>query len=50
LKNELQANCHYLENSSVVIEGYKIWGSPYSLKIGRWGFQLAEKDSEEFWK
>jgi len=32
LKERLKGCCHYLENSAVTVEGYKFWGSPYSLE------------------
>ncbi|CAD8127679.1 unnamed protein product [Paramecium sonneborni] len=40
------------KNSSVNIEGYKIWGSPYSPTIpyNPWAFQVDSKDGEQFWK
>ncbi|CAK68629.1 unnamed protein product (macronuclear) [Paramecium tetraurelia] len=52
LKEKLKQSCIYLENSSVVIEGYKIWGSPYSptIPFNPWAFQVDEEDGEEFWK
>ncbi|CAD8127680.1 unnamed protein product [Paramecium sonneborni] len=52
LQKELKENCIYLENSSVNIEGYKIWGSPYSPTIpyNPWAFQVDSKDGEQFWK
>ncbi|CAD8130687.1 unnamed protein product [Paramecium sonneborni] len=52
LQKELKENCIYLENSSVNIEGYKIWGSPYSPTIlhNPWAFQVDPEDGEEFWK
>lgn len=37
--DSLDNNTFYLENSSIDIEGIKIWGSPYSPSFGRgWGF------------
>lgn len=39
LLGNLPDGVHYLENSSVMIEGIKIWGSPYSPTFGYgWGF------------
>ncbi|CAD8137139.1 unnamed protein product [Paramecium octaurelia] len=46
----LKKNFIYLENSEVDIEGYKIWGSPYSLEYWNGAFQLSPKESENFWK
>lgn len=31
-------NIHYLENSSVEINGVKIWGSPHTPTLGDWAF------------
>ena len=39
LKNEL-TNCTYLEDSSVEINGLKIYGTPYQPEFGRWAFNL----------
>ena len=37
--NNLDSNVFYLENSSIDIEGIKIWGSPYSPSFGHgWAF------------
>lgn len=36
-------------NSSVTIEGYKIWGSPYSLEHWGKGFQLPPERSHQMW-
>ncbi|CAK75179.1 unnamed protein product (macronuclear) [Paramecium tetraurelia] len=49
LRQTLKDNCIYLLNSSVVIEGIKIWGSPYSLEFHTWAFQLKSEDAEVFW-
>ncbi|CAD8139224.1 unnamed protein product [Paramecium octaurelia] len=46
---DLQNQCIYLLNSSCVVEGYKIWGSPYSLEFCNWGFELFPKDAQKFW-
>jgi Icc-related predicted phosphoesterase len=43
LKTQLQnqySNVHWLEDSSVVLEGLKIYGSPYSTRFGRWAYQV----------
>lgn len=50
VKEQLDAlkdtNIHYLENSSVVINGIKIWGSPYSPSFNRarWAFNADRGD------
>ena len=43
-------NCHYLYNSSVTIDGYKIWGSPYSNIFGNWEFMEDDLDLEYIWE
>lgn len=41
---------HYLENSSVTVEGLKIWGSPLSMRYGkRWVFAKTENDIGPIW-
>lgn len=40
----------YLYNSSVTINGLKIWGSPYSNTFGRWAFMEEEYDLEAIWE
>ena len=49
--NYLDTNVFYLENSSVEIEGIKIWGSPYSPTFGYgWGFNKDRGyDINEVW-
>lgn len=37
----------YLENDGVEIEGFKIWGSPYSPTFGNWHFM---KSRDKMWK
>ena len=51
LKNELDDSIIYLENSSVEIDGIKIWGSPYSPTFGRdWAFNVNRgHDAAELW-
>lgn len=40
----------HLENSSVDIEGIKIWGSPYSLAYGTgWAYQLKHTKALNLW-
>ena len=43
-------NIIYLENSSVEIEGVKIWGSPYSPNFGNWCFMKARHKLDKVWK
>lgn len=51
LLGNLPEGVHYLENSSVMIEGIKIWGSPYSATFGHgWGFNVDRgHDSAQLW-
>ncbi|CAD8139681.1 unnamed protein product [Paramecium pentaurelia] len=49
LLQKLKDNCIYLLNSSIVIDGIKIWGSPYSLEFCTWAFQLKNENAEVFW-
>lgn len=50
VKNSLK-NCIYLEDSSIEIEGYKIYGSPWSPIFFDWAFNLARgKEILEKWK
>lgn len=39
----------YLENSSVTIEGIKIWGSPVTPWFHNWAFNMLPEDLETFW-
>lgn len=43
-------NCHYLYNSSVTIDGYKIWGSPYSNIFGNWEFMEDDLELADIWE
>jgi Icc-related predicted phosphoesterase len=40
----------YLENSEVIIEGIKIWGSPHTPTFGNWAFMKARNKIERVWK
>lgn len=39
----------YLFNESIVIEGFKIWGSPYSNTFGHWAFMKDDLDLATIW-
>lgn len=39
----------YLYNSSVTINGLKIWGSPFSNIFGQWAFMKEEHELSEIW-
>ena len=43
-------NVHYLYNSSVTINGYKIWGSPFSNTFGQWAFMRDDGDLSKIWR
>lgn len=40
----------YLENSNVIIDNVKIWGSPYSLEFGSWSFGKSQKEIFNVWQ
>jgi Icc-related predicted phosphoesterase len=40
----------YLENSSVEIEGIKIWGSPITPTFGEWAFMKARDKLYDVWQ
>mgnify|MGYP000391874844 CR=1 FL=1 len=40
---------HYLENTSVEIEGLKIFGSPYTPMFGNWAFMKARPKLDRVW-
>ena len=40
---------HYLENTSVEIEGLKIFGSPYTPLFGNWAFMKARHKLDRVW-
>jgi Icc-related predicted phosphoesterase len=40
----------YLDNSSVVIEGIKIWGSPMSPEVGEWAFGIKKGLGADMWR
>jgi Icc-related predicted phosphoesterase len=43
-------NIHYLENSEVVIDGVKIWGSPVTPYFHNWGFnEHRGPDIAKYW-
>jgi hypothetical protein len=46
----LLTNCTYLEDSGVVVEGYWIWGSPWSPRFFDWGFNADRgQQIEQYW-
>lgn len=49
--NFKQAGIIYLENSSIEIEGLKIWGSPYTPSFGLgWAYNLKRDKLHDLWK
>ena len=40
---------NYLENTSVIIDGIKFYGSPYSNKFCDWAFMAEERDLSKIW-
>jgi Icc-related predicted phosphoesterase len=48
--NSLHPDIHYLKDSEVVIEGLRIWGSPWQPWFHRWAFNLRRGDEiKEKW-
>jgi Icc-related predicted phosphoesterase len=43
-------NIIYLENSDVIIEGIKIWGSPHTPTFGDWYFMKSRGKLYDIWK
>ena len=48
IKSQL-TDCIYLENSSVKLFGYKIFGSPFSQENKQWAFQKKYYQMNEIW-
>lgn len=50
-KDDFDQNCiHYLENTSVEIEGIKIFGSPHTPTFGQWAFMKARNKLDRIWR
>jgi Icc-related predicted phosphoesterase len=43
-------NIIYLENEDVTIEGFKIWGSPYTPTFGNWCFMKQRSKLDKLWQ
>lgn len=43
---EVNLEAHYLQDSLVEIDNFKIWGSPWSNNFGPWAFMTDEKGLE----
>lgn len=42
-------NCHILYNDSIVLDGIKIWGSPFSLIFNDWSYMESEFELSEMY-
>lgn len=42
-------NLHYLEESEVVVEGLKFWGSPKTPEFFDWAYMYKREDGERQW-
>lgn len=50
ITSKMPKGIHYLCNSSVEIDGIKLWGSPYSPAFGQgWGFNGFLDDLKKIW-
>ncbi len=49
-KKILPSNCIYLQDEMVEIEGFKIYGSPWTPKFMNWAFMKDPKVIEEVWR
>lgn len=41
---------HVLNNSSTIIDGYNIWGSPFSPAYGDWSYMVRRADMHDLWR
>ena len=49
-KDQIEAcGIHYLFNESIEIEGFKIWGSPFTPTFGDWSFMKSRAKIGEVW-
>lgn len=39
----------YLEDEGVVVDGVKVWGSPWSVRFGSWAFMASEDQLAQMW-
>jgi Icc-related predicted phosphoesterase len=49
MRKDLFRNAVYLLNESVVIDGIKFWGSPFSLPFNDWAFNRSESALGRIW-
>ena len=40
----------YLENEGIEIEGFKIWGSPFTPRYGHWAFMKSRDKIDRLWQ
>ena len=40
----------YLKDSFVIVDGVKVYGSPWTRKFNNWGFELGEKELKRKWE
>lgn len=40
----------YLENEGIEIEGFKIWGSPFTPRYGHWAFMKSRDTIDRLWQ
>ncbi|MGK2861891.1 MAG: metallophosphoesterase family protein [Chitinophagaceae bacterium] len=40
----------YLENEEIIVNGLKIWGSPFTPTFGSWSFMRARDKLDKLWK
>jgi Icc-related predicted phosphoesterase len=41
---------HILNNESIIVDGIKIWGSPYSVQFGEWWFMKPDNELYDIYK
>jgi len=47
---QLLRNCTYLEDSGTVINGIRIWGSPWQPWFCDWAFNVERGELMKYWK
>jgi len=49
-QNFEDSGIHFLRESSVVISGLNIWGSPITPTYGQWSFMVARHKTDRYWQ
>lgn len=49
IATSLLTNAHYLYDSFVKVNGFKIWGSPYTHRYGSWAFMKEKDEMNHHW-